>query len=124
MNDNEQTQNSILPLVLGVAGGIIGAILGAVLFRLAYSQGYYMLALPGALIGILCGLLSRRTSIVLAIYCAALAAGVTLYLEWGRYDETFNEFIATVGSLPQMTFVMFGLGVLFAGWFGFGRKAV
>ena len=121
-NEKHDLQKSYLPYGLGMLGAIIGAVLGGYLFLLALDQGYYMLALPGALIGIGCGLMSRRTSIVLGVFCMLLAAGVTLYLEWCRFDETFGEFISTLDALPQTTFVMYGLGVLFAGWFGYGRS--
>lgn len=123
MNDEVQkTENPFVPIALGIVGAIIGAVLGGFLFQLAYGQGFYMLALPGALIGIGCGMMSRRTSVALAIFCALLAAVVTMYLEWTCYDESFNDFISTLDGLPQMTWIMLVLGVLFAGWFGLGRE--
>jgi len=106
----------------GIAGAVIGAALGLFLFDLAFKQGYFMLALPGALLGLGCGMLSGKRSLLLAGICLILAVGVTAYADSTCYDKTFSEFLQSAGNLPKVDYLMFVAGVLFAAWFGYGKK--
>ncbi len=109
-------------IIRGIVGAIVGGGLGLLLFNLAYQQGYFMLALPGALTGLGCGMLSRTRSWLLSVICLALAIGLTTYADWTCYDKTLAEFIKSVGNLPRVDHLMFVFGVLFAAWFGYGKK--
>lgn len=128
MDPNSTTQpSSPMPFLLGIVGAAVGAILGGFLFQLALTQGIYMLALPGAIIGLACGYASRIRSVPLAAICGCIAACLGVYLQWKHFDfvdgeDTILYLIQNAHRLPVSTLFMYVLGVVFAAWFGLGRK--
>jgi len=107
----------------GCFGALLGAFAGWFIFGWLVDQGFYALAIPGAAVGLGFGALSRRPMISGGIFCAVVAAILLLMCEW-RFlagSQTFEEFLKDLPNETPFTFILFGVGVLMAFWFGRGR---
>ncbi len=109
----------------GLLGLVIGGVVGLLIFQWMVKQGFYGLAIPGAVMGLGCGYASRIHSPLLAALCGISAFFLTAYAEWKSFpfidDESFTYFLSHLHLLKGMTLIMFGLGIVFATWFGLGR---
>ncbi len=108
---------------MGVVGAALGAFAGWFIFGWLVSQGFYALVLPGAAVGLGFGALSRRPMIAGGVFCAVVAFILTLACEWRFFAnlQTLEEFLKDLPNETPVTFLMMGLGVLMAFWFGRGR---
>ena len=123
---SDKAKDGGLGYLLGLVGAAVGGGIGYLLFWALIRQGFYAMIMPGAFVGIGCGLLSGRRSVALGVVCAVAALILSLFLEWHFFpfvkDESLAYFLTHLHKLTIVTKVMIPFGLLFAFWFGMGRK--
>lgn len=123
--DRSQSATPAMVFGRGLAGALLGAVVGYLVFGWLVQSGFYALALPGATIGLGAGLLARGRSFALGVICLLLAAAIGLFLEWKHFpfraDPSLAYFMTHLGELKVFTWILYGLGLVFAFWFGRGR---
>jgi hypothetical protein len=123
----EEKKFDIVAHIRGLLGLLVGGVAGYYLFQWLISQGFYALAIPGAVMGLACGYASRIYSPVLAVACGLSAVLLSAFCEWKARpfvdgDGSFMYFLTHMHQLTGLTLIMFVLSIVFAAWFGLGRR--
>jgi tetrahydromethanopterin S-methyltransferase subunit D len=110
-------------LVRGLAGAVVGGLAGYLLFWALARSNLAGYMIPGAALGLGAGWAARGKSQILGVICALLAVGLTLFTAWHLLFNrfTFVEFLSNLHQLHPSRWILMGLGVVFAWWFGRGR---
>jgi hypothetical protein len=125
--DDLRRWNSALIFGRGIIGAVVGGYVGYLIFRWLLAKGFYALVLPGAVLGLTAGFAARGRSQPLAIMCAIGALCLAIYAEWVRApfakDDSLLYFVTHLHQLDGavVKYVMIGLGMACAYWFGQGR---
>lgn len=116
----------VTAVLLGLIGAAAGGALGYLVFGWILSQGFYAMIIPGAALGLGFALAARCHRAGYGVICAVLALGLGLFTEWKHFpfvaDESFTYFLTHLQQLKPMTWIMIGLGCVFAFSFGQGRR--
>ena len=94
-------------------------------FHWLVGQGLLAPMLPGALLGLGCGVASGGRSQALGVLCAAGGTIIGLLAYWRVLlleDDSLWFFVTHLHERSPVSLLMFGLGGLFAYWFGLGRE--
>ena len=115
-------------VVRGVVGAVVGGVVGLVVFDWLANQGLYALVLPGAALGLGCTLSLQKTSNLAGILCGLAAVPLGILCEWKALpfiaDDSLSYFLANLHQLRTVTWIMIGIGAVFAYWIGKGRDDI
>ena len=106
---------------LGMVGAAIGGALGVLGYNWMLDRGFYALILPGAGLGLGCCLLARHRSWPRGLICGLAGLALGLFTIWQRSIEPrpgFLEFLSRTTHFSAVTYLMLGLGTIFALWWG------
>lgn len=111
----------IRSFALGILGGIAGGIVGGFICKLLASQGFYAGLIPGAMVGLGFALAARKGHLLFGVASGILGLVAGLATEWQVFhaDQSFFESVVQLKTEGIVTWVMLGVGTLFA--FSFGR---
>src|SRR5262249_41098942 len=80
------------------------------------------LMIPGALLGLGCSMLAQHRSLARGIVCGLAGVALGLFSEWYSRpfvaDGSLKVFLAPLGGLPPITWIMLSVGRLLAFWMG------
>lgn len=113
-----------LCLARGLVGAAMGGVIGFWIFYFLFeNQGFYQPIIPAALVGVGFELAARKKHIAFGFLCAALGLMACLISEWRAFRpfNSFSEFLWKFKDEGTESFLLIGLGVLIAFWFGWGR---
>lgn len=112
----------LVPALMSLAGAILGATVGVAAFSWLLGQGYYAMVLPGACMGLGCHLASPARSARRGLIAGVAGLALGVVVEWWYApmiaDPGFLYFVKHIPKLRPATFLMIGLGGLFAYWWG------
>jgi hypothetical protein len=128
MNEPPDARSGGKNLALSLAGAVGGGVAGIFLVGWLVSQDFYGVALPGVIVGAVAGWLARGSSRVLPVLCGLIGLSLCLVAEWRWFpfikDPSFTYFLAHVGDLKPVTWIMIllgGFGGFYFSWRGSGR---
>jgi hypothetical protein len=111
-------------LLFGVAGGVVGGVVGLLLCKWLATLGpFYAVVLPGALVGLGFGFAAQKRHLVFGLLSAAMGLLAGLLTQWIVYsnESSFFNLVGQLKDYSPVTWVLLGLGVVFAFSFGLGR---
>ena len=119
------TKLAIKNLILGVVGGVGGGVIGFLICKWLSSQGFYAVVIPGSLVGMGFGYCARKRHVVFGCVSGILGLFAGLITQWKVYsnEPSFWKLVGELKDYSAVTWIMLGLGTVFAVSFGTGRNS-